>query len=315
MPSSLYYPRTPTSSQTFVAKACPTGMSSDDFEQKFLSTNRISTGKSCVLPPDLPVIVPSARDGSCVSTAPIRACTPSQQRTLAHLSQYAGGDAVLGLAQLLWDTKIPDIVGDLNTFGGTGMSTAAAISNKVLAAVNKYDIANKQYEDLKNHRAAPATLNAAKAKADAAFKEMNKIFNEKSMKYLNNSASAMRETTNATGKAVWESIPVVSTADVQKLTKLAKIARVAGPGVVLIDGFLRANDVHHRRKNKDSDWEKHAVMQGSGFTMALVTTVAISAFLAATPVGLAVGIVVGGFAGVGSDRLVKEVAGWAYDQW
>ena len=114
---------------------------------------------------------------------------------------------------------------------------------------------------------------------------------------------------------MWQSIPADSTADVQKLTKLAKIARVAGPGVVLLDGFLRVNDVHHRRKNNDPGWEKHAVMQGSGFTAALFTTAIIGAVLAATPVGLAVGIVIGGAAGVGSDRLVKELAGWAYDQW
>ena len=67
-------------------------------------------------------------------------------------------------------------------------------------------------------------------------------------------------------------------------------------------------------KNDDSDWKRHAAMQGSGFTAALFTTAMIGAVIAATPVGLAVGIVVGGLAGVGSDRLVKKAAGWAYDQ-
>ena len=55
--------------------------------------------------------------------------------------------------------------------------------------------------------------------------------------------------------------------------------------------------------------------QGSGFTAALVTTAIIGAVLAATPIGLGAGIVLGGFAGVGSDHLVKDVAGRMYDAW
>ena len=290
-------------------------MKPEAFEKKFLTANRISTGKSCVLPPNLPVIVPSASDGSCVSTAPIRACTPSQQRTLSHLSQFAGGDAVLGLAQLLWDTKIPNIVGDLNTFGGNGMGAAAAISNKVLTAVNDYDLANKRYEDLKNHRAAPGTLNAAKAKAEAAFKEMNRVLNQKSMKYLNNSTSKMRQATNATGKPVWESIPVSSTADVQKLTMLAKVGRVVAPGFILIDSYLRANTVYHSWKNNDPDWEREAVVQGSGFGIGIAAGVAIGAVMAVTPMGLLFGIVVAGGAAVGADYAVKDIIGRMYDRW
>ena len=288
-------------------------MTSDDFEKKFLSANRISTGRSCVLPANLPVIVPSASDGSCVSTAAIRACTPSEQRTLAHLSQYAGGGAVLGLAQLLWDTKIPSIAGDLNTFGGNGMGAAAAISNKVLTDINKYDIANKQYENLRNHRAAPATLHAAKAKADAAFKEMNQTLHRKSMNYLNNNTFNTRQATNATGKPVWESIPVSSTADVQKLTMLAKVGRVVAPGFILIDGYLRANTVYHSWKDNDPNWEREAVVQGSGFGIGIGMGMLIGAVVAFTPVGLAFGIVAGGAAAVGADKVAREIVERLYD--
>ena len=113
MASSIYYPRTVSSSREIARNACPTGMTSDEFERKFLSANWRSAGQHRLCPPNRPVVVPTAEQGDNVDIAPLMACSPEQQKTLSHLSQHAGGAAVMGLAGFLWDTKIPGMVGDL----------------------------------------------------------------------------------------------------------------------------------------------------------------------------------------------------------
>jgi hypothetical protein len=315
MPSSIYYPRTVTSSQEIARNTCPADMTSEEFEKRVLSANGQSSGIQRICPANRPVVVPSAGQGNPVSIGPIKACTFEEQQTLSHMSQYAGGAAVMGLANLLWDTKIPDIVGDLNTFGGNGMGAAVAQSSEVLGAIDKYDHANKLYEDLKNHRAAPRTVNAAKSRAEAAFKEMNRALNAKSLKYLNKNTFGMRQTTNAAGRTVWESIPVRDTADVQKLARFAKVGRVIGPGFIVLDGYLRANDVHHSWKNNDPNWERKAVVQGVSFGAGIGVGAVIGLVVAVTPVGLVIGIVAGGAAAVGADYLVKDFVGRMYDWW
>lgn len=313
MASSIYYPKTVTSSQEIARNTCPTDITSEEFEQKFLFANRLSAGSNSICRPNRPVVVPSADQSESVGLGPINACTFEEQQTLAHLSHYAGGGAVIGLADLLWDTKIPDVVGDLNTFGGNGMGAAVAQSSKVLGAINKYDLANKHYEDMKNHRAAPRMVNAAKLRAQAAFKEMNQILHTKSLNYLNNNTFRMRQTTNAAGRTVWESIPVRDTADVQKLSRLAKVGRVAGPGFIVLDGYLRANDVHRSWKNNDPNWKRKAFVQSGAFAGGIAAGAAVGMVVAFTPVGLVVGIVAAGAVAIGADYALKEVFGLMYD--
>ena len=229
MTSAIYYPKSVTSPQDIAQSACPSDRSSEEFARKFMEANWKGSQPS-VCQPKRPVAIPCESVGGNVDISPIMACSTEEQQTLSHLSQYAGGAAVMGLADFLFDTRIPSIVGDLNTFGGNGMGAAISHSDTVLKAIDKYDLANKNYEDLKNHRAAPRMVHAAKMRAEAAFKEMNHILFSRSKNYLNNNAFRMRQTTNMTGKTVWESIPVRDSADVQKLARLAKIGRVAGPG-------------------------------------------------------------------------------------
>lgn len=314
MPSLVYYPRTAISSREIARSACPVGMELSQFEQEFLASNGQIFGNQSIFPPSKPVAIPSSARGGSVCIAPLMACKAEEQQTLAHLSHYAGGAATIGLARLLWDTKIPDIVADLNTFGGNGMGAAVAQSSRVLSAINEYDLANKHYEDLKNHRASPAAINAAKVKAEAAFKKMNRIFNEKSISYLNDNTFGMRQATNAAGRTVWESIPVNDIADVQKLSRFAKVGRAAGPGFVVLDGYLRANSVHHSWKSNDPDWQRKAVVESVSFGAGITAGAVIGTVIALTPVGLFVGIVAGGAAAVGADYLVKDFTGWLYDQ-
>ena len=89
----------------------------------------------------------------------------------------------MGLANFLSDTRIPAIVGDLNTFGANGMGAAVARSDKVLAAIDYYDYSNSHYERLKNHRAAPTTVLAAKRAAERAFVKMNEVLHARSVSY------------------------------------------------------------------------------------------------------------------------------------
>lgn len=315
MPTSIYYPRTPSSSKKIAQKTCPADMTSEEFERMFLAANGKSPDRQCVCSPSKPVVVPPSAQDRSVSIAPLKACTDEQRQTLSHMSHYAGGATVMGLANLLSDTKIPEAVGDLTTFGGNGMGSAVAQSDRVLGAINKYDLANKHYEDLKNHRAAPRTLNAAKTRAQAAFKEMNQVLNEKSLNYLNNNTFGMRQTTNATGRTVQESIPVRNTMDVEKLAKFAKAGRVAGPGFIVFDGYLRGKDVYQSWQNNDPNWQRKAVVQGVSFGAGIYAGAAIATVIAITPVGLAIGIVAGGAAAVGIDYGVKEVVGGLYDWW
>lgn len=315
MPSSIYYPRTPSSSKKIAQKTRPADMTSEAFERMFLAANGKSPDRQCVCSPSKPVVVPSAGQDRSVKIDPLKACTAEERQTLSHMSHYAGGATVMGLANLLADTKIPEAAGDLTTFGGNGMGSAVAQSDRVLGAINKYDLANKRYQDLKNHRAAPRTVNAAKTRAQAAFKEMNQVLNEKSLNYLNNNAFGMRQTTNAAGRTVQESIPVRNTADVEKLAKFAKVGRVAGPGFIVLDGYLRGKDVYQSWQNNNPSWQRKAVVQGTSFGFGIGAGAAIGAVIAFTPVGLAIGVVAGGAAAIGVDYGVKEFVGWAYDEW
>ena len=123
----------------------------------------------------------------------------------------------------------------------------------------------------------------------------------------------MRQTTNATGRPVWESIPVRDTADVQKLARFAKVGRVAGPGFILLDGYLRANSVHHAWKNGDPAWKREAVVQSGAFAGGIAAGAAIGFVIALTPVGLAVAVVAAGAVAVGSNYLLKGIFGDLYD--
>ncbi|MFC4260057.1 hypothetical protein ACFOZ5_13615 [Marinobacter lacisalsi] len=311
MTSAIYYPRSATSPQVIAENTCPSDMTSEEFAREFMGANWKDSQPS-VCQPNRAVAIPSGRPNESVDISPILSCSMEEQRTLAHLSQYAGGAAVMGMADFLFETKIPSIVGDLNTFGGNGMGAALAQSDTVLKAIDKYDVANKRYEDLKNHRAAPRMVDGAKRRAEAAFKEMNQVLFSRSKNYLNNNTFRMRQTTNATGRTVWESIPVRDAADVQKLTKFAKIGRVAGPGFIMVDGYLRTNGVYQSWKNGEN-WERKAVVEGGSFLVGIGAGVLIGAVIAVTPVGLAVGIVAGGAAAVGADYAFKDIIGWLYD--
>ncbi|MCH8498937.1 MAG: hypothetical protein LAT63_10690 [Marinobacter sp.] len=206
-------------------------------------------------------------------------------------------------------------MGDLNTFGGNGMGAAVAQSNRVLEAIDKFDRANANATALVNHRAAPTSVDIAQLRARLAFNEMNQLMNAKSLNYLNNNTFGMRPTTTVTGRPAWEPIPVGESADVQRLRTLTRAGRVVGPGFILLDGYMRASNVHNSWQNGDPNWQREAVVEGASFGLGIGAGVAIGLVVAVTPVGLAIGIVAGGAAAVGVDYGLKGLVGGIYDWW
>lgn len=313
MAGHLYYPQSACSLKDIAQSFCRKPDSSDDFANALLRVNSHAANMNARTASHRPILIPGSAQAPSISLNELMCCPPEQQATLSQLSQYTGGAAVTGLANLLWDTRIPDAISDLNTFGGNGMGAALANSNAVLSAINEYDLANKHYEDLKNHRASPAMIGAAQHRAESAFRKMNQVFKIKSVNYLNTNTFNTRPAINAAGRQVWESIPVRDALDVQKLANFAKGARIVGPGFILLDGYLRTNKVYHLKKSNDPSWKKQAFVQSAAFIVGLIAGGLISAVLVATPLGLVIGLVIGGAAAVAADHVMAGFIEQIYD--
>lgn len=312
MTSSVYYPRTLTTLGDLSDQLCPKDESSDAFRQRFLSINGGGTVQDrCA--PARPVVVPSAGQSHSVSLGPLKGCTAEEQGTLAELSHYAGGAAVMGTARLVSQLRLNEIMANMMTYGGGGISAAAALSDKVLSSIHYYDHVNAEYQKLKNHRAAPSTLRTMERVVQRAFDKMNRELHARSLNYLNNTAFGMRQTTTVTGRQAWESIPVADAVDVQRLSRFAKAARIAGPGVVVLDGGLRTHTVYNAWQSGNPEWKRTAVVEGGSFALGIGAGVAVGLALAITPVGLVLGIVAGGAAAVGADNFFKRLMNMIYD--
>lgn len=313
MTSSVYYPRTLSTPRDVADQFCPQGESSEEFRQRFLSVNGTLTARS-LCPPKRPVMVPSATRSRPVSLGPLNARTAEEQNTLAELGHYAGGAAVMGTARLMSDLRLDDIAGNMMTYGGGGIDAAAALSDKVLSAIHYYDHVNNEYQKLKNHRAAPGTLRSAEQVVERAFIKMNRELNARSLNYLNNHAFGMRQTTTVTGRPAWESIPVADSIDVQRLARFARAARIAGPGMIVLDGGLRTQGVYSAWRNGDPNWKREAFVEAGSFTGGIAMGVLVGLTLAATPVGLVLAIVAGGAMAVGADHFLKRFFRYLYDR-
>jgi hypothetical protein len=159
--------------------------------------------------PDInrPLIIP----GSGFSPPIIAPSLIHQERqTIESLSHYAGGAAVMALADFLDDSKILSLGGHGTTFSGGMGAASTAISSEVLKKVQKYDKLLKEFHGLENHRAVPATLNRKRAELKRAWKELDELVNRKGMRFLHERAVQTREVKNLTGRIVRESIPISS---------------------------------------------------------------------------------------------------------
>ncbi len=309
MTQALLYSKSPCSIQSIARATCPSDVEPESYEARLLQSNNLNA----TVTPLRPTILTPNDNARATNIQRIQSCSPEQQKLLAGLSLHAGGTATLGLASLLWDTKIPDVIGDMNTFGGNGIGAAIAKSSPVISAIAEYDEALQAYHDLSNHRAAPRSVRAAKARAERAFNTMNRQFNRAALPYLNNAEYKMRKAKTVTGKEVWESIPVRDNADVIKLEKLTKVGRIAGPGIIALDGYLRANKVNHMRREDNPEWKREAFIQSGAFGAGILAGAVIGAVIALTPGGILIALVAGGIAGVVSDRIAQSALGNLHD--
>jgi len=323
MSQAILYSKSPCSLKSIAHSTCPSGISQEAYEHLLLNSNNRAVNIDSMMVKNKPVYL-SAQDTQkqrVTNLHRIEACTREEQEVLSNLSLYAGGNAVMGLASLLWDTKIPDIVGDLNTFGGNGMGAAVAKSSNLMGAIDNYDKALKEFEDLKNHRAAPRSIRGAKIRVESAFRAMNEEFSRMSSSYLNRSSNkmmdkaqfGMRTSSNARGKQIWQSIPVSDNADIQKLAKLAKVGRAAGPGFIVLDGYIRLSNVNNMKKENNPAWKREAFVQGASFAVGIAAGAAIGAVLVPTIAGLAIAIVAAGAVALFVDYAARTIFGALWD--
>ena len=240
-------------------------------------------------------------------------CTPQEYQRLNSLSAYAGGAATMALAELIDELKVPSFASDLNTFGGNGIGAAAQASSFMIGDIAHYDALLKEYHDLKNHRAAPATLMQQEAKLKRAFKKMNASLNQRGQHILHKHAGKTKEVLNARGKVGYQSIPVGSQVDVQRLAKLAKFGKVAGPGFMLLDGFFRYDKVATMRQQNNEKWKREAVIQSASFTAGILVGTGIMFLVAISPVGIVAGIVAAGVMAIIADRAATGFINKGYD--
>ena len=219
----------------------------------------------------------------------------------------------MGIVNFLDESGLLETLGYGNTFmGGTGaalQSSGSAILNTLYA----YEAALKEYEQLKGHGAAPYTRTLANQRAQAAFHQLDHLLKSKGMNAIRNTPVKTRMTTTATGRPAVESIPLSDHGDVRRLEKFAKMARVVGPGLIILDGALRVNNVRQAYREDREEWQKLAVQQSAGFVAGVIGGLLIGLVVVALPVGLVGGILFGGLAAIGIDEGVKKIVGDIYD--
>ena len=185
----------------------------------------------------------------------------------------------------------------MTTFAGGGGAAMVKTSNMILNSIDLYERELAAYELLKNHGARPETLN------------------RKGQTFLHQHTVKTRQVKNLNGRIVTESIPLTDSHYVRSLSNLAKIGKVVGPGLVLLDGYFRYENVAKLYQDNNPKWKRQAVVETTSFAagLALAGTIA-SVVVLMTPAGLLVGLVVGGGAAVGVDLIAKEAVGFMYDK-
>jgi hypothetical protein len=100
MAGHLYYPQSACSFRDIAQSFCRKPDSSDDFANALLRVNPHAANMNVRTAPHRPVLIPDSAHAPSVSLNELMCRPPEQQATLSQLSQYAGGAAVTGLANL-----------------------------------------------------------------------------------------------------------------------------------------------------------------------------------------------------------------------
>ncbi|MCG7869671.1 MAG: hypothetical protein JAZ17_15630 [Candidatus Thiodiazotropha endolucinida] len=209
--------------------------------------------------------------------------------------------------------RLLSIAVTVNTFSSGAGAALLTSSVKLVDSIENYDKHLKQFDDLRNHKAAPATVAKKEQELARAFDELSGALEDKKQPLLKRNSFSTEEVINQNGRVVRETVPVSNCDDAQKLMKYAKFGRIAGPAFIVIDGVFRAKSVIDKYNTNDPSWKREAVVQSAGFTAGMAAGVAIGAAIAFSPIGLVVGVVVGGAAAIGADIGVKVVAEIIYE--
>ncbi|MCG8000115.1 MAG: hypothetical protein JAY99_11350 [Candidatus Thiodiazotropha lotti] len=186
-------------------------------------------------------------------------------------------------------------------------------SVKLVDSIENYDGYLKQYEDLRNHKAAPVTIAKKEQELARAFDEMSGALEDKKQPLLERNSFGTKENINQNGRVVRESVPVSNCGDAQKLMKFAKLGRIAGPASVVLDAALRTKTVREKYNANDPSWKREAVTESISFIGGIGVGVFIGGAIALTPVGLVAGMVIGGAAAIGADHYINAGIGSMFD--
>lgn len=312
MSALLHYPRSSCSIINLAKSACSQSSSVESYSQSIVDSNLNINSTDAIARPKQALILP---DNSTPTVLSLPKCTIQEHRTLSTLSHSIGGAGTMALAELYDFITPPDLYGNLNTFAGGGSAAAMANASHILKTISEYDAAVKAREGLTNHSARPNTVMPYKRRERKAFKKMSELLDRKGQQLLHKHAFKTRRTRNLTGRIVRESIPVSSIPEVKRLERLARAGRVLGPGLVVLDGGLRAKGVYKQYKANDPGWKREAVVQSAGFVMGLGSAGLIGgAVLMIVPGGFLLAIVAGGIAALATDAGVQKIASTVYDK-
>lgn len=304
MSTLLHYPQQACSLDSIIAASqCATDEQAD-FEKRIKQANTAHKANLSS------IIIP---DRQAMPKSVFNQLSHKQHQTLRNLTQQYGGAAVMSLAQMFDHHQVNHYLSNINTFGSNGMGAAVASTGQVLQKVHHYQVALEEFENYRNHNAAPATQQRLKLKTENAFKEMSRTLRHRNMSLLEKNRFKQKQVKNMSGRIVNKSIPISQLDDVQKLSRFAKTARVLGPGLIALDGGLRYNKVRLMKKNNDPLWKREAIVQSASFAAGVAAGVIIGAFVAPIAGSLLLVLVIGGAAGLATDAAFQRATGKAYD--
>ncbi|ARU59014.1 hypothetical protein OLMES_5027 [Oleiphilus messinensis] len=239
--------------------------------------------------------------------------SPDAKLTLSQVSRSIGGDMTMALAVVI--DKIRKYKADMNTFGGAALGTAASRADDFLKALNIYDKAISEFEQLRNHRAAPQTLKRARANIDEAYKLLQFKFKRELEQVLKTYTSSTKSTSlipiSQRGRTVFYSVPVNSAPTSQSLARLGKFGKVLGPGFIALDAYFRYETVMNEYRS-GGNWQRELFAQGMGFTSGVILGM-MSLSLLLGPFGLVLGIFIAGSLAIVVDRIVVGTSKQLYN--
>ncbi|ARU55600.1 hypothetical protein OLMES_1525 [Oleiphilus messinensis] len=259
------------------------------------------------------IILPNQHQKSSSIATHTPSLTPEARRNLSIIANQIGGDATVALAYVI--EQVNAHLSDMNTFGGAGMGAAATKASDFMQALNRYDRAVHQFENLRNHRAAPSTMQRAQTAINEAYIALQTKFNGELNKVLENYVSKTKTVPLSAGvpksRTAFRSMPLKSAPIVKSLATFGRYAKILGPAAIAADGYFRYDTVMDVY-NSGGNWHRELYAQSAGFTTGIGLGVLGLTFLLG-PFGWILGILLAGTLAVVVDRSVVWGTKQVYD--